>query len=105
MDKGGFVGKAMFAYRYSHRPAVWMRRLTRAGFLSPDAHRPGESRRRGGEGQVKGGGLEDLRKRRIKAVIPEKKDQAANRRKKGGGGGRPVSHDTEPHKERHTVVR
>lgn len=61
MDKGGFVGKAMFAYRYSHRPAVWMRRLTRAGFLSADAHRPGGSRRRGEEGQVKGGGLEEQR--------------------------------------------
>ncbi|GAB7031655.1 hypothetical protein JCM4914_31160 [Streptomyces platensis subsp. malvinus] len=46
-----------------------------------------------------------LRKRRIKAVIPEKKDQAANRKKKGSGGGRPVSHDTEPYKERNTVER
>lgn len=34
-----------------------------------------------------------LRKRRIKAVIPEKKDQAANRRKKGSRGSRPVTHD------------
>jgi transposase len=46
-----------------------------------------------------------LRKRRIKAVIPEKKDQAANRKKKGSGGGRPVSHDTELCKEGHTVER
>ncbi|EFK97958.1 transposase IS4 family protein [Streptomyces sp. SPB78] len=46
-----------------------------------------------------------LRKRRIKAVIPEKKDQAANRKKKGSGGGRPVSHDTELYKERNTVER
>ncbi|WP_373299987.1 IS5 family transposase [Streptomyces xantholiticus] len=30
-----------------------------------------------------------LRERRIKAVIPEKKDQAADRRKKGSRGGRP----------------
>ena len=29
-----------------------------------------------------------LRKRNIKAVIPEKKDQAANRKKKGSRGGR-----------------
>lgn len=36
-----------------------------------------------------------LRKRRIKAVIPEKKDQAANRKKKGSKGGRPVGHDAE----------
>ncbi len=31
----------------------------------------------------------DLRKRTIRAVIPEKKDHAANRRKKGRSGGRP----------------
>jgi transposase len=46
-----------------------------------------------------------LRKRRIKAVIPEKKDQAANRRKKGSRGGRPVSHDAELYRERNTVER
>ncbi|MFC5219558.1 transposase [Streptomyces coerulescens] len=44
-----------------------------------------------------------LRKRRIKAVIPEKKDQAANRKKKGSRGGRPVSHDADLYKERNTV--
>ena len=46
-----------------------------------------------------------LRKRNIKAVIPEKKDQAANRKKKGSRGGRPVSHDAELYKERNTVER
>ncbi|MFF2142113.1 IS5 family transposase, partial [Kitasatospora sp. NPDC058190] len=46
-----------------------------------------------------------LRKRRIKAVIPEKKDQAANRKKKGSRGGRPISHDAELYKERNTVER
>ncbi|TLQ43418.1 IS5 family transposase [Streptomyces marianii] len=46
-----------------------------------------------------------LRKRRIKAVIPEKKDQAANRKKKGSRGGRPVSHDADLYKERNTVER
>lgn len=46
-----------------------------------------------------------LRKRGMKAVIPEKRDQAANRRKKGRRGGRPVSHDTELYKERNTVER
>lgn len=45
-----------------------------------------------------------LRKRRIKAVIPEKKDQAANR-KKGRKGGRPVGHDADLNKERNTVER
>jgi len=46
-----------------------------------------------------------LRKRGIKAVIPEKRDQAANRRKKGSRGGRPVGHDADLYKERNTVER
>lgn len=46
-----------------------------------------------------------LRRRGIKAVIPEKKDQAANRKNKGSKGGRPVSHDTDLYKERNTVER
>ncbi|MFF0628238.1 IS5 family transposase, partial [Streptomyces sp. NPDC004296] len=46
-----------------------------------------------------------LRKRRIKAIIPEKKDQAAHRKKKGSRGGRPISHDVELYKERNTVER
>ncbi len=46
-----------------------------------------------------------LRKRRIQAVIPEKKDQAANRRKKGRQGGRPVTHDTDLYRDRNTVER
>jgi len=46
-----------------------------------------------------------LRKRGIKAVIPEKRDQAANRKKKGSRGGWPVSHDTELYKDRNTVER
>ncbi|WP_329257634.1 class I SAM-dependent methyltransferase [Streptomyces sp. NBC_01478] len=46
MYKGGFAGKAMFTYRYSYRPAVWERLLTRAGFSSAvatvfDAPEPG----------------------------------------------------------------
>ncbi len=46
-----------------------------------------------------------LRKRGIKAVIPEKRDQAANRKKKGARGGRPISHDADLYKERNTVER
>jgi transposase len=46
-----------------------------------------------------------LRKRHIKVVIPEKKDQVANRKKKGGRGGRPVSHDADVYKDRNTVER
>ncbi len=46
-----------------------------------------------------------LRKRNIKAVIPEKKDQAAHRKNKGRRGGRPVSHDAALYKERNTIER
>ncbi|MEU0163836.1 IS5 family transposase [Streptomyces sp. NPDC006261] len=46
-----------------------------------------------------------LRKRHIKAVIPEKSDQAANRKKRGSRGGRPASHDADLYKERNTVER
>ncbi|PYC66998.1 hypothetical protein C7C46_30810 [Streptomyces tateyamensis] len=46
-----------------------------------------------------------LRRRRIRAVIPEKADQAANRRKKGSRGGRPVTHDADLYKDRNTVER
>lgn len=46
MYKGGFAGKAMFTYRYSYKPAVWERHLTRAGFTAAratvvDAPQPG----------------------------------------------------------------
>ncbi len=46
-----------------------------------------------------------LRRRGIKAVIPEKREQAADRTKKGSAGGRPVSHDTGLYQERNTVER
>ncbi|MBB4920359.1 transposase [Streptosporangium saharense] len=46
-----------------------------------------------------------LRRRHVKAVIPEKRDQAVNRSRKGSRGGRPVSHDTGLYKERNTVER
>ncbi|MGR8010344.1 class I SAM-dependent methyltransferase [Streptomyces hypolithicus] len=32
MYKGGFAGRKMFTYRYSYKPEVWVRHLTRAGF-------------------------------------------------------------------------
>ncbi len=51
------------------------------------------------------GNCSHLRKRHIKAVIPEKVDQAANHKKKGRKGGRPVSHDAELYKDRNTVER
>lgn len=51
------------------------------------------------------GNRSNLRRRGIKAVIPENRDQAANRKTKGARGGRPVSHDTGLYKERNTVER
>ncbi|MEV0826708.1 transposase [Nonomuraea rubra] len=46
-----------------------------------------------------------LRRRGIKAVIPEKADQAANRKKRGSRGGRPVRHDPNLYKEPNAVER
>lgn len=46
-----------------------------------------------------------LRRRGIRAVIPEKKDQAANRKKRGSRGGRPIRHDAALYKERNTAER
>ncbi|PVE07825.1 hypothetical protein Y717_21985 [Streptomyces scopuliridis RB72] len=37
MYKGGFAGKAMYTYRYSHTPAAWKARLLGAGFAEVDA--------------------------------------------------------------------
>jgi transposase len=44
-----------------------------------------------------------LRRRGIKATIPEKGDQAANRRKKGSRGGRPPECDPQMYKRRHAA--
>ncbi|WKX71394.1 class I SAM-dependent methyltransferase [Streptomyces sp. XD-27] len=38
MYKGGFAGKAMFTYRYSHTPRKWVSLLLRAGFADADAY-------------------------------------------------------------------
>lgn len=46
-----------------------------------------------------------LRRRGIRAAIPEKADQAANRKKLGSAGGRPVSYDATLYKDRNTVER
>ena len=46
-----------------------------------------------------------LRKRGIKAVIPEKKDQAGHRKNRGSRGGRPVTWDKQLYKLRNSVER
>ena len=46
-----------------------------------------------------------LRRRRIKATIPEKSDQQKARAAKGSKGGRPPAFDIEAYKKRNTVER
>ncbi len=46
-----------------------------------------------------------LRRRQIRATIPEPADQARNRRKRGRKGGRPPAFDPEAYKQRNTVER
>ena len=46
-----------------------------------------------------------LRRRGIKATIPEPADQARNRRQRGNRGGRPPTFDPDAYKQRNTVER
>lgn len=46
-----------------------------------------------------------LRRRRIKATIPEPADQARNRLLRGGNGGPPAAVDVTPYKQRNVVER
>ncbi len=46
-----------------------------------------------------------LRRRGIRAVIPQRADQQANRRPRGQTGGRPPAFDREAYKQRNTVER
>ncbi|KOU64206.1 transposase [Streptomyces sp. WM4235] len=46
-----------------------------------------------------------LRRRGIRAVIPQPADQAANRKRLGSRGGRPPAFDREAYKQRNTVER
>ena len=46
-----------------------------------------------------------LRRRGIKATIPEPADQARNRRRRGSQGGRPPAFDATAYKQRNTVER
>jgi transposase len=46
-----------------------------------------------------------LRRRGIKAVIPEPADQVAGRRRRGQEGGRPPAFDSQLYKQRNTVER
>ena len=46
-----------------------------------------------------------LRRRGIKAVIPEPADQIGHRQRKGNRGGRPVSYDRDLYKHRNVIER
>jgi transposase len=46
-----------------------------------------------------------LRRRKIKAVVPERRDQVDNRLRKGSAGGRPPSFDSQAYKRRNQVER
>ncbi|KOV36984.1 transposase [Streptomyces sp. XY431] len=48
---------------------------------------------------------EHLRRRSIRAVIPQPSDQIANRKRRGRLGGRPPAFDREAYKQRNTVER
>ncbi|MEE1772469.1 IS5 family transposase [Streptomyces sp. JV185] len=49
------------------------------------------------------GNRAQLRRRGIRAVIPETRDHASNRKKRGSRDSRPLRHDADLHKERNTV--
>lgn len=46
-----------------------------------------------------------LRRRGIKAVIPQPSDQIAHRKRRGSHGGRPVSYDRQRYKNRNVIER
>jgi transposase len=46
-----------------------------------------------------------LRRRSIRAIIPERADQVAGRRRRGSAGGRPPAFDSEQYKTRNVVER
>ena len=47
----------------------------------------------------------ELRRRRIRAVIPDKKDQIAARQRRGSRGGRPPAFDEQAYRGRNVVER
>ena len=74
--------------------------------------RRGRGRPRTRPGRVRGGKAYSsaairahLRRRGIKATIPEPSDQARNRLRRGSRGGRPPAFDAEAYKQRNTVER
>ena len=60
---------------------------------------------RGDKAYSSRGTRRELRRRGIKAVIPEPADQAGHRKRRGSDGGRPVGYDVEDYKNRNVVER
>jgi len=60
---------------------------------------------RGDKAYSSRGHRQELRRRGIKAVIPEPSDQAGHRKRKGSDGGRPIGYDVEDYKNRNVVER
>lgn len=60
---------------------------------------------RGDKAYSSRGNRDLLRRRGIKTVIPEPRDQAGHRRRRGSAGGRPISYDTVEYRGRNTIER
>lgn len=60
---------------------------------------------RGDKAYSSRGTRRELRRRGIKAVIPEPADQAGHRKRRGSNGGRPISYDRDDYKSRNVVER
>jgi transposase len=84
------------------RPLMGRLKIARRGPGRPRT-RPG--RMLGDKAYSSAGARAHLRRRGIKATIPEPADQAANRRRRGSNGGRPPAFDPAAYKQRNTVER
>lgn len=82
-------------------PVLDQVRVKRPGGVGRPRTRP--DRVRADKAYASAGNRRLLRRRGIRATIPEKKDHRANRLKKGSAGGRPPKVDYEDYKQRHAV--
>lgn len=82
-------------------PVLDQVRVPRPGGVGRPRTRP--DRVRGDKAYASAGNRALLRRRGIRATIPDKKDHRANRLKKGSKGGRPPKVDYEDYKQRHAV--
>jgi putative transposase len=119
-SRGGLSSKAHLLVDGLGRPLVVLVSPGQAGDspalamlldqLSVARHGPGRPRTtpdlvRGDKAYSSRGNRALLRRRGIKAVIPEPSDQAGHRRRRGSAGGRPISYDQVEYRGRNTVER